>query len=723
MKKSIERDTSIAANDRNAAESNSNNGALPQPNDIVLGRGKGYGKNPGNMAFQGELNPTTLSIDICTLHRASFTNHYYCFCTGMHIPELIRSNRLTYFESSFAEKRSIIEKIMCEIQDKGGRFVRMKNNAWSIIPTKACRLKIAHAIQYHIRNEFAQRKQEVLLISSGDKMVESCTNEPSERDHVGQDVQAKISWHDVQPAPSETPEEGTTCNTTGNVSYHELDFLTERDDRLHFEKDSSSTTDASCNASPCQDRKVAPSTEDLTERERIVKDIQAKLSWLGMPPAASELQEGTTSYHPTDLRTGADVRPQLEKHTPSSDGTGNVASPNIERKTKPSLEQFSERELVVKDIYAKLSWLGMQQPEPHELPARTTRQGNGNVSYHPFDLRTEVTGRSDTPSTIDIHRDDATPCFDCRVALPADHRSEREQIVKDIQAKLSWLGILSTSSDLPVGAMHHCTRNVSYQPLDLLNGGAASPYLEKDIPSKIDVPCNVVSPCLDRRVAQSSHTNIGHSCHNLNKHCLSETSCDTSNRCSVWKSGLDQYDPWGHPQQMYPFTQPNFETGVRLSQPLQHPAVPIGNPDVIHRSTSLPDRFSNRHPNGFSTPSTMSTRANSFYHENLNSLECVLDSAGACQRCKCGTCSGEFPANVANTFTNANPPVPYAPYDYQGTGKSERELGLFDNTRGSGFSMLESDFGFFDSDATREFNTPATGNDTDFEDDIICTRV
>ena len=111
------------------------------------------------------------------------------------IIELIRSNRLRYFESSFSEKRSIIADIMCQIQDKGGRFVRLKDDIWSIIPTKACRLKIAHAIQYHIRNEFSQRK-DVLSITSNDVVnsTERSEEHISERERIVKDIQTKISW-------------------------------------------------------------------------------------------------------------------------------------------------------------------------------------------------------------------------------------------------------------------------------------------------------------------------------------------------------------------------------------------------------------------------------------------------------------------------------------------------------------------------------------------------
>ena len=57
-------------------------------------------------------------------------------------------------------KRAIIDDAMQLIESRGGLFVWMKDNIWSIIPAKACRLKIAHAIQYHIRNELSRGMNE-----------------------------------------------------------------------------------------------------------------------------------------------------------------------------------------------------------------------------------------------------------------------------------------------------------------------------------------------------------------------------------------------------------------------------------------------------------------------------------------------------------------------------------------------------------------------------------
>jgi hypothetical protein len=72
--------------------------------------------------------------------------------------DLVYSNRLRYYESSFADKRVIIEEVINTIKIKGGRFVQLKYGVWSIVLDSQSCLKIAAAISYHIRMEFAQSK-------------------------------------------------------------------------------------------------------------------------------------------------------------------------------------------------------------------------------------------------------------------------------------------------------------------------------------------------------------------------------------------------------------------------------------------------------------------------------------------------------------------------------------------------------------------------------------
>jgi hypothetical protein len=61
MMKSIQTDNDKNSSAGNSVESVCCNTDIPQPMDIVLGRGKGYGKNPGNVVFQGTFHPIVFS--------------------------------------------------------------------------------------------------------------------------------------------------------------------------------------------------------------------------------------------------------------------------------------------------------------------------------------------------------------------------------------------------------------------------------------------------------------------------------------------------------------------------------------------------------------------------------------------------------------------------------------------------------------------------------------
>jgi hypothetical protein len=54
---------------------------------------------------------------------------------------------MRYFKSSFALKRDIVAEVMYKIKERGGRFIRKEDSAWSIVPDEMSRLKIAHAMQ------------------------------------------------------------------------------------------------------------------------------------------------------------------------------------------------------------------------------------------------------------------------------------------------------------------------------------------------------------------------------------------------------------------------------------------------------------------------------------------------------------------------------------------------------------------------------------------------
>jgi hypothetical protein len=85
------------------------------------------------------------------------------------------------------------------VQSKGGRFVRLKDNVWSVIPAKTCRLKVAHAIQYHIRNELSTGKD--LSSIPTDVIINS---QSGVEDHLSvnqlivEDIKAKLSWLQMQ---------------------------------------------------------------------------------------------------------------------------------------------------------------------------------------------------------------------------------------------------------------------------------------------------------------------------------------------------------------------------------------------------------------------------------------------------------------------------------------------------------------------------------------------
>ena len=113
-------------------------------------------------------------------------------------------------------KRAIIDEVIQLIRKIGGRFVCLKDNVWSIIPVKACRLKIAHAIQHHIRNEF---RRDVHIPASSNLTSDiireqSDLEEPlSDHERYVMDMKAKISLLNMQTGPHDIP---TSCNSTGN---------------------------------------------------------------------------------------------------------------------------------------------------------------------------------------------------------------------------------------------------------------------------------------------------------------------------------------------------------------------------------------------------------------------------------------------------------------------------------------------------------------------------
>ena len=125
-------------------------GAQPRPCDVILGRGKRYQNNPGNILFQGTIGRINISIVKFVLF--THTKHF------LHNADLVKFHRFRYLGASFKVKRTVIESILRVIRSTNGRFVQVNGddcNGWLIVPDKKCRLKIAHAIQHHIRKELS----------------------------------------------------------------------------------------------------------------------------------------------------------------------------------------------------------------------------------------------------------------------------------------------------------------------------------------------------------------------------------------------------------------------------------------------------------------------------------------------------------------------------------------------------------------------------------------
>jgi hypothetical protein len=72
--------------------------------------------------------------------------------------DLVQKNHERYDALSTSEKRAVVKDIMHKIH-RTGRFLKKKNDIWVIISDKDVCLKIAHAIQYHVREKKLPEKQ------------------------------------------------------------------------------------------------------------------------------------------------------------------------------------------------------------------------------------------------------------------------------------------------------------------------------------------------------------------------------------------------------------------------------------------------------------------------------------------------------------------------------------------------------------------------------------
>jgi hypothetical protein len=84
---------------------------VPQPDDVLLGRGKKVRSFPGNMKFRGK----------------------------------IETYRRTYDNSSKFEKSVLIETILRSVKDAGGRFLQLGSNGHFEVDDDVARKKISHA--------------------------------------------------------------------------------------------------------------------------------------------------------------------------------------------------------------------------------------------------------------------------------------------------------------------------------------------------------------------------------------------------------------------------------------------------------------------------------------------------------------------------------------------------------------------------------------------------
>jgi hypothetical protein len=84
---------------------------VPQPEDVLLGRGKKVQAFPGNLKFRGK----------------------------------IEANRRTYDNSSKFEKSVLIEAILRSVKDSGGRFLQQGTKGYFEVDDDVARKKISHA--------------------------------------------------------------------------------------------------------------------------------------------------------------------------------------------------------------------------------------------------------------------------------------------------------------------------------------------------------------------------------------------------------------------------------------------------------------------------------------------------------------------------------------------------------------------------------------------------
>lgn len=119
------------------------------PNDVICGRGKSSLQHPGNKVYQCKwiAFSTSTNLTTCSCCSASgIINRYAEFYQDVELP--------------VAEKRRMQGEIMNQIESNGGRFLKPDRDGygWSILPFEVKRQKVAHALQYRVRE---LRKQQL----------------------------------------------------------------------------------------------------------------------------------------------------------------------------------------------------------------------------------------------------------------------------------------------------------------------------------------------------------------------------------------------------------------------------------------------------------------------------------------------------------------------------------------------------------------------------------
>lgn len=176
----------------------------PQAMDVMLGRGKSYRKNPGNMAFQGNSNKQNEISENKQTIVSLTTLLYYS-----SLIDLVQMNRLKYFDSTTTGKREIVMGILNSIKSRG-QFLKMKDGRWTIVSDETARQKIAHAIQYQIRNDFSQQHE-------GDKgtTARKSNVRPAvkNQDAIATSSGASVSQQPKSHAPISLPRSGENSKT------------------------------------------------------------------------------------------------------------------------------------------------------------------------------------------------------------------------------------------------------------------------------------------------------------------------------------------------------------------------------------------------------------------------------------------------------------------------------------------------------------------------------